>query len=92
MNVYMLLAPVYSWDDGTYAIGVYKSVDAAINAAKEHTELDDLQYVQSSSDDVAFLVEPDDDPQDAKVWGEYTSEYKIITRELSDDVYTNWLV
>jgi hypothetical protein len=88
----MLVAPVYSWDDGTYTIGVYKSVDAAVNAAKEHTELDDLQYVQSSSDDVAFLVEPDDDPQDAKVWGEYTSEYKIITRELSDDVYTNWLV
>lgn len=82
MNVYMLVAPVYSWDDGTYTIGVYKSVDAAINAAKEHTELDDLQYVQSSSDDVAFLVEPDDDLQDAKAWGEYASEYKIITREL----------
>ena len=59
MNVYMLVAPVYSWDDGTYTIGVYKSMDAAINAAKEHT-----------------------DPQDAKAWGEYASEYKIITREL----------
>ena len=82
MNVYMLVAPVYSWDDGTYTIGVYKNIDGAINAAKEHTELDDLQFVQSSSDDVAFLVEPDDDPQDAKAWGEYASEYKIITREL----------
>lgn len=82
MKVYLLTAPVYSWDDGTYTIGVYKSVDGAINAAKEHTELDDLQYVQSSSDDVAFLVDDDDDPQDAIVWGEYASEYKIIEREL----------
>ena len=82
MKVYLLTAPVQSWDDGTYTIGVYKSVDGAINAAKEHTELDDLKLVSSSQDDIMFLVETDDDPQDAIVWGEYASEYKIIEREL----------
>jgi len=82
MKVYLLTAPGHSWDDGTYTIGVYKSVDGAINAAKEHTELDDLKLVSSSQDDIMFLVETDDDPQDARVWGEYASEYKIIEREL----------
>lgn len=82
MMVYQLLAPVYSWDDGTYTIGVYKSMDGAVNAAKKHTEIDDLLHIKSSSEDVTFLVDPDDDLQDAVVWGEYASEYKIITREL----------
>ena len=74
MKVYLLTAPVYSWDDGTYTIGVYKSVDGAINAAKEHTDLDDLKLVSSSQDDIRFLVETEDDPPDAQVGSKYASE------------------
>lgn len=39
MKVYLLIAPIYCWDDGTYTVGVYKSMKGAKNAAKDHTEL-----------------------------------------------------
>lgn len=71
MKVYNLIAPVYSWHDGHYSVGLFKTIDAAVKATAKHSNHSKIymKYI----DDVLCLSLDADDYDDHEC-----ADYKIL--------------